>query len=259
MEVIIQESAQAASLLAASFFSRLIRRKADAVLGLATGRTPLLLYAELARLHREEGLDFSRVTAFNLDEYLSLGPGHPASYARFMKEKLFDHINISPGQTFIPNGLAENIPEECARYEKMIRDKGGIDLQVLGLGVNGHIGFNEPSSSLASRTRIKTLSRSTIRANADDFGGEDKVPRHVLTMGVGTVLDSRRCLVLAFGSSKAEAVAGMIEGPVTAGLPASALQLHPSVVVILDRPAAARLKATEYYEWVYSHKPEWQS
>ncbi|HAR35520.1 MAG TPA: glucosamine-6-phosphate deaminase, partial [Acidobacteria bacterium] len=195
---------------------------------------------------------------FNLDEYVGLSPDHPASFHRFMWDNLFSQINIKPENVHIPDGLASDIQAYCERYEKEIKEAGGIDIQVLGLGTNGHIGFNEPSSSLSSRTRIKTLTAQTRKNNANFFGGEDHVPYHAITMGIGTILEARTCLLLAFGQKKARAIALAVEGPVTAMVPASALQLHPRAIIILDREAASELKNLDYYQWVYEHKPEWQ-
>jgi len=247
VRVIIEADAQAASLRAARFVADLVRKKPDCVLGLATGSTPLLLYRELIRMHREEGLDFSRVTTFNVDEYVGLGPTHPQSYRYFMQQHLFDHINIVPERTHVPDGRALDFEAHCRQYEQRIRDAGGIDLQVLGLGSDGHIAFNEPGSSLGSRTRLKTLTSETIRDNARFFGGEDKVPRLAITMGVGTILESRRCLLLAFGAHKALAVRDTVEGPVTAQVTASALQLHREVIGIFDEAAARLLVRRDYY------------
>lgn len=258
MEIIIQPDEKAASVIAARITARLIKWKSESVLGLATGNTPVPLYKELIRMYREGELDFERVTTFNLDEYVGLPPSHPSSYNSFMWEILFDHINIPAHRIHIPDGLAPDIPAFCKQYEGAISAAGGIDLQVLGIGTDGHIGFNEPSSSLASRTRIKTLTKQTLEDNAPFFGGEENVPRHVITMGVGTILESRRCLLLAFGKKKAEAVAKMVEGPVTANVPASVLQMHPDTAVILDEAAASKLKRADYYRWVYDNKPEWQ-
>ncbi|MFO1487051.1 MAG: glucosamine-6-phosphate deaminase [Verrucomicrobiota bacterium] len=258
MEIIIQSSPDTASQLAARIIARLLREKPNAVLGLATGSTPLLLYRELIRLHRAGETDFRRVTTFNLDEYVGLGPEHPQSYHQFMAENFFQHVNVPRANIHIPDGLARDIPASCAEYEARIRSAGGIDLQVLGIGTDGHVGFNEPSSSLASRTRIKTLTSQTRRDNARFFGSEDKVPLHVVTMGVGTVLEARQCLLLAFGASKARAVADAVEGPISAMSPASMLQMHPSVKVCLDEPAASQLKRADYYRWAFEHKPQWQ-
>lgn len=260
MEIIIQPNAPAASALAAQRVAHLIRNKPNAVLGLATGSTPLALYAELIRLHREEGLDFQHVTTFNLDEYVGLSPVHPSSYHHFMWSNLFDHINIRRDHVFLPSGLVEGpqIPTACARYEEEIRRAGGLDLQVLGIGTDGHIGFNEPGSSLASRTRIKTLTARTRNDNAPFFATPDEVPFHVITMGIGTILESREICLLAFGAKKADAVAGAVEGPVTASLPASILQMHPVAKAFIDEPAAARLSRSTYYHWVWDNKPDWQ-
>ncbi|MCR4409797.1 MAG: glucosamine-6-phosphate deaminase [Candidatus Saccharicenans sp.] len=258
MEVIIQPDSQQASWLAARLVRKLILEKPRPVLGLATGNTPLQLYKYLVTMHREEGLDFSRVITFNLDEYVGLSPDHPASFHHFMWTNLFSQVNIRPENVHIPNGLAPDIPACCEKYEQEIKAAGGIDLQVLGLGTNGHIGFNEPSSSLSSRTRIKTLTDQTRKNNAVFFGGEENVPYHAITMGIGTILEARTCLLMAFGKKKARAIALAVEGPITASVPASALQLHPRAIILLDREAASELKNQDYYRWVFEHKPEWQ-
>ncbi|MCP5049448.1 MAG: glucosamine-6-phosphate deaminase [bacterium] len=258
MEIIIQPDSKAASVLGARIVAGLMRTKYDCVLGLATGSTPLQLYKELIRLHKGESLDFQRVTTFNLDEYVGLAPDHPASYNSYMWENLFNHINIPRHRVHIPDGLSPDIPAFCKQYEGAIKAAGGIDLQILGIGTDGHVGFNEPTSSLASRTRIKTLTEQTRKDNAPYFDGDANVPHHVITMGVGTIMESRRCMLLAFGEKKAGAVAKMAEGPVTAMVPASMLQMHPSAVVIIDEAAAAKLEKADYYRWVYNNKPDWQ-
>ena len=259
MEIIIQPTAEGASIVAARLIAQLVRRKPECVLGLATGSTPIGTYRELIRMHREEGLDFSKVTTFNLDEYVGLPQAHPQSYFAFMQEHLFRHINIDPKRVHIPNGLAAVVPGECAHYEDAIRRAGGIDLQLLGIGSDGHIGFNEPSSSLASRTRIKTLTERTRQDNARFFDGDhSQIPTHCITMGVGTIMDCRQVLLLAFGAKKAQAMAEAIEGPITAMNPASILQMHPVAKALLDEPAAGSLKKREYYEYVWAHKPTWQ-
>ncbi len=258
MEVIIKKTASDASLIAARLIARQIRLKPTSVLGLATGHTPLETYRHLIRMHKQDGLDFSRVTTFNLDEYVGLSPEHPSSYHSFMWENFFHHININRARVNIPNGLSPDIPEHCREYEDKIRACGGIDIQLLGIGSDGHIGFNEPSSSLSSRTRMKTLTQRTIQDNSSFFGSPDKVPLHVLTMGIGTIMDSRCCILLAFGTRKAESVAKMVEGPVTAMVPATALQWHPVTTVLIDEDASVKLTRKDYYQWVYDNKPDWQ-
>lgn len=258
MEVLIRDDAAAGCRLGARMIARLVREKPDAVLGLATGRTPLCLYQELIRLHREEGLDFSGVTTFNLDEYVGLPGTHVQSYRYFMRENFFRHINIDPARTHVPDGTAADLHAECRGYEDRIVAAGGIDLQLLGLGRNGHIGFNEPTGSLRSRTWIKILSEQTLRDNSAVFGDFATMPRHAITMGVGTILDARRVLLLAFGPAKVRAAVDMVEGPLAAVCPASALQLHPRAAVVLDEPAAAGLRYGDHYRWIERHKLEWQ-
>jgi glucosamine-6-phosphate deaminase len=254
MEIIIQPTPEAATAVAAKIVGQLLHKKPRTVLGLPTGSTPLLLYRELARMK----LNWRGVTTFNLDEYAGLSPEHPASYHSFMRENLFRHINIAEKNIHIPDGMAGDVPAFCEQYEKQIRKADGIDLQILGIGADGHIGFNEPSSSLASRTRMKTLTVRTRRDNAKAFGGLAQAPHHVITMGIGTIMEARHCLLLAFGKKKARAIAGAVEGPVTAMNPASALQLHPTVTVCLDEAAASSLKMKSYYRWVFENKPDWQ-
>ena len=259
MEIIIKENAIAGSHAAALVIARLVREKPNMVLGLATGSTPVILYKELIRMHKEEGLDFSQVTTFNLDEYIGLTPDHDQSYRYFMNDNLFDHININKENTHVPDGMAEDVVATCAAYEQAILDAGGIDLQVLGIGSDGHVGFNEPTSSFASRTRIKTLTKQTVADNARFFDGdESQVPHHCITMGIGTIMDARMNVVLAFGENKADVVAAMVEGPVAAMVPASILQHHLSAKVFIDESAAADLKLPDYYRWVYEGKPAWQ-
>ncbi len=258
MEIIIQPDAEAASLIVARHVARVVRDKPNAVLGLATGSTPLPMYRELIRLHREQGLNFSGVTTFNLDEYVGLPPEHPASYHAFMEEHFFSQVNVARDRIHIPDGMTSHVPAFCQKYEDEIRAAGGIDLQVLGIGGDGHIGFNEPSSSLASRTRIKTLTAQTRRDNARFFSSLEDVPLHVITMGGGTIMDARQVLLLAFGEKKARAIAAAVEGPLTAMNPASILQMHPVAKCLIDESAAARLSRIEYYRWVYDQKPDWQ-
>jgi glucosamine-6-phosphate deaminase len=254
MEVIILATPKAAAIAVGQIIQRLLDEKPRAVLGLATGDTARLLYRELVKRH----LDWSRVTTFNLDEYIGLPPYHPASYHRFMWENLFTHTNIKKKNVHIPDGLAKDLQSYCTRYETQIRQAGGIDLQVLGIGRNGHIGFNEPTSSLSSRTRVKTLAPQTRKDNARHFDGKDRIPRHVITMGIGTIMDARRCLLLACGKNKARILSGAVEGPITSMNPASILQLHPTARIVLDEAAASRLKRADYYRWVFQNKPTWQ-
>ena len=258
MEILIQADAEEGCVLGARIIARQVREKPDCVLGLATGRTPLRLYQELIRLHRAEGLDFSRVTTFNLDEYVGQPATHDQSYRYFMRENLFRHINIDPARTHVPDGTAPDLHAECRDYEARIAAAGGIDLQLLGLGRNGHIGFNEPTGSLRSRTWIKILSEQTLRDNSAVFGDFASMPRHAITMGIGTILDARRVLLLAFGPAKARAVADLVEGPLAAICPASALQLHPRATVMVDEASAAALKYLDHYRWIDRHKLDWQ-
>jgi glucosamine-6-phosphate deaminase len=255
MEVIISANYQDLSKAAARFVADVLNTKPDAVLGMATGSTPLGLYQELVRMHREENLDFSQVTTFNLDEYVGLPTTHPQSYHYFMHENFFKHVNIAPQSVHIPSGTTKNYRAFCDWYEQRIRDAGGIDLQILGIGSDGHIAFNEPTSSLASRTRLKTLAKSTIDDNARFFERREDVPIYAITMGVGTILETRQAILLASGKSKAEAVAGAVEGPVTSMNTASALQLHPRATCFLDNESAGALKMRDYYDWVQNKKP----
>ena len=259
MEIIILPTAAEASEVAARLIARQVREKPSSVLGLATGSTPCKLYQLLARMHREDGLDFSKATTFNLDEYVNLDPTHPASYHQFMEENFFSHVNLRRESVHIPDGMVADVPAHCSDYERAIRKAGGIDLQILGLGSDGHLGFNEPGSSLASRTRIKTLTERTRSDNARFFTGAQEVPHHVITMGLGTIMESRMCLLLAFGKGKAQAVAASVEGPVTASVPGSLLQFHPQVKVLLDAESASLLTRAEYYQGVYQNKPSWQT
>ncbi len=259
MEIIIKNDAESGSNAAARAIAKLVRENPNAVLGMATGSTPLNLYNELIRMHQEEGLDFSSVTTFNLDEYIGLSKDHEQSYHRFMWDNLFHHININPDNVHIPDGMATDIPAACSAYEKAIVQAGGIDIQVLGIGSDGHVGFNEPTSSFASRTRIKTLTRQTVADNARFFeGDESQVPRHCITMGIGTIMNARMNLMLAFGEGKSEAVAAMVEGPVSSIVPASILQHHPTAKIFIDEAAATKLRLADYYRWTYEGKPEWQ-
>lgn len=255
MEVIISRTYQELSKATAKLVADVINTKPNAVLGMATGSTPLGLYQELVRMHREEGLDFSQVTTFNLDEYVGLPTTHPQSYHYFMQENFFKNVNIPRQNIFIPSGTTSNYHAFCDWYEQSIRDAGGIDLQILGIGSDGHIAFNEPSSSLASRTRLKTLAKSTIDDNARFFERREDVPIYAITMGVGTILESRQAILLANGKGKARAIAAAVEGPISSMNTASALQLHPRAYCFLDEDAASELSMRDYYIWVQNQKP----
>ena len=255
MEIIIKDTYDQMSQAAAQEVANLLNMKPNAVLGMATGSTPLGLYKELVRLHREEGLDFSQVTTFNLDEYVGLPASHPQSYHYFMHEHFFQHINIPRQNVFIPSGNTKNYRAFCEWFEESIREAGGIDLQILGIGSDGHIAFNEPGSSLSSRTRLKTLARQTIDDNARFFATASEVPVYAITMGVGTILEARHLVMVANGTNKAWAIAAAVEGPVTSMVTASALQLHPSAVAYLDNDAASHLKMREYYDWIAKMRP----
>src|SRR3954447_23683669 len=237
MEVVVMRSYEAMSLAAAKLVADVLNAKPNAVLGMATGSTLLGVYQELVRMHREEGLDFAQVTTFNLDEYVGLQRQHPQSYYCFMHENFFRHVNVSPGNIYIPSGTTSNYRSFCEWYEGRIKECGGIDVQILGIGSDGHIAFNEPGSSLSSRTRLKTLAKQTIDDNARFFDRPEDVPIYAITMGVGTILEARQILMLANGAKKADAVAAAVEGPVTAMITASALQMHPNTKAFLDEGA----------------------
>jgi len=241
MEVVVKDNYEEMSKLGAQIIADVIRKKPRAVIGLATGSTPLGTYKELIRMHKEEGLDFSQVVTFNLDEYVGLPEDNEQSYHYFMWENLFKHINIVPANVHIPDGNAKDLEKACAEYEMEIDDHGGIDVQLLGIGANGHIAFNEPGSSLGSRTRIKTLDERTRRDNARFFSSIDEVPKYCVTMGIGTIFEARKLILLANGANKAEAIQATVEGPITASVPASAVQMHPDVIVIVEKEAASKL------------------
>jgi len=250
MEVIIKKNYDEMSKEAAKVVKKRILKKLNLVLGLATGSTPLGLYQELVRMHKEEDLSFKKVKTFNLDEYYGLDPDHPQSYRYFMNANLFSQIDIDLANTHVPDGLAKDIGKYCLEYEEEIEKCGGIDLQVLGIGSDGHIGFNEPGSSLGSRTRIKTLNEQTVADNSRFFKNIDEVPKYAITMGVGTIIDAKEIILLASGKNKSRVVAQAIEGPVTSQITASMLQVHPKVMVILDEDAASLLKKRDYYKFV---------
>jgi len=258
MEVIIQSSAAAATRLVARLIAKALRQNPSLVLGLATGRTMERVYALLADMHKQEGLDFARCRTFNLDEYVGLKPEDNHSYRFYMNHHLFSKVNIDRRNTHLPDGMADDLDAACARYEQVIRQAGGIDFQLLGIGHDGHIGFNEPLSALRSRTRAKTLTPQTMAANSPLFGDQARMPRRALTMGVGTILDSKRCVLLATGTTKADILARAVEGPITAMVSASALQLHPHCTIVADEEAAARLAGQDYYRFIFQNEPEWE-
>jgi len=250
MQIVILENSSAIADYAANIFTRQLKKQPDSTLGLATGSTPIPLYQRLIHAYQDKEISFAKVTTFNLDEYLGLAPEHLQSYRHFMKRHLFDHIDIAQSNIFVPSGNAQNAIEVCENYESTIRQRGGIDLQLLGIGRNGHIGFNEPSSGLMSRTRVKTLTEATIHDNARFFSDEEFQPHLSITMGIGTILDSRQVLLLATGGAKAKAIRAAVEGPVSASCPASALQMHPNAVVVVDAAAANELEHRAFYKHV---------
>src|SRR3989338_98993 len=244
MEVIVKNTYEEMSRLAAEMIAKAVRSKPNAVLGLATGSTPVGTYKELIKMNKQEGLDFSQVTTFNLDEYVGIPPTHDQSYRYFMNDNLFNHINIDKKKTNVPDGMAKDIPAFCKWYEEQILKAGGIDVQLLGIGGNGHIAFNEPGSSLGSRTRVKTLDEKTIKDNARFFKSIDEVPKYAITMGIGTIMEARSLILLANKENKADAISKTVEGPITAMVPATIVQLHPKATIITDKAAASRLKGT---------------
>ncbi|QOC21765.1 glucosamine-6-phosphate deaminase [Wenzhouxiangella sp. AB-CW3] len=250
MRVVILPNAEAVARFGADLVVEQLHTRPDSVLGLATGSTPVALYKRLVQACRTGRVSFSRARTFNLDEYLGLERCHPQSYHQYMRHHLFAHIDIPPEHTALPAGDTEDAFAACEDYERRIRASGGIDLQLLGIGRNGHIGFNEPTSSLGSRTRIKTLTQATIDDNARFYKDDECQPHMAITMGIGTILEARRILLLATGPAKAKAVSRMIEGPLGAFCPASALQLHPDTIVAIDQAAASNLVHGDFYQHV---------
>lgn len=255
-EVIIVADAAAAGVIVADEIARLVSATPDTVLGLATGSTPLPVYKALPG--RLAGLDVSRVRAFALDEYVGLDPAHPQSYRSVITREVVEPLGLDPARVVVPDGSLEGIEHAGEDYERALAAAGGVDLQLLGIGTDGHIGFNEPGSSFASLTRVKTLTQQTREDNARFFDSIDDVPRHCLTQGLGTILRARHLVLLAFGQGKAAAVAGAVEGPVTASLPGSAIQLHPHATVLVDEAAASDLRLADYYRYTFANKPDWQ-
>jgi glucosamine-6-phosphate deaminase len=249
MEIVILPTPEEVVQFGSEIVIKQVHRKPDSVLGLATGATMEGVYSRLRHL------DLSQVTTFNLDEYVALSHDDPCSYAAYMKRHLFEYTPVK--KAHLLDGTAEDVPAHCANYEAAIRESGGIDLQLLGIGTDGHIAFNEPGSSLVSRTRLKILTKATRKANAKHFALRDKVPPYVLTMGVGTIMEARHCLLLTYGPHKAKAVAGAVEGGISAFCPASALQMHPKCTFVMDEEAASELQLKDYYKSVFELKPEW--
>ena len=254
----ILPSAAEVGQLAARTIADLIRRTPEAVIGLATGSSPLAIYAALAAGVRDGSLDTGRIRGFALDEYVGIPADHPQSYAAVIRHEVTEPLGLDPARVHVPDGRAADLEAACSAYEAAITDAGGVDLQILGLGANGHIGFNEPTSSLRSRTRIKTLAGRTREDNARFFGSADEVPTHCLTQGLGTIMDARQVVLVAQGERKAAAVAAAVEGPVTSMCPGSVLQFHPHATVIVDAAAASRLTLIDYYRHTYANKPAWQ-
>lgn len=250
MEIIILPGYQEVNREVTRRILSLIQKNPSAVLGMATGRTMLGIYRELISAYQKRKIDFSRVTTFNLDEYIGFDHDDPTTFHSYMRRNLFDHLNISPANTHIPPSCPEDLHSACQEYERRLRESGGIDLQLLGIGREGHIGFNEPSSSLQARTRVKTLTEITLRDNFDHSKG----PRFAITMGIGTIMEAHEIILVALGGEKADAVACTVEGPVSAMCPASVLQLHPRVKIIIDEEAAGDLEKQDYYKWVWKHK-----
>ncbi|MEV7087132.1 glucosamine-6-phosphate deaminase [Streptomyces sp. NPDC093085] len=259
MEVVIVQDAAEGGALIADSIAALLRRKPDALLGVATGSTPLPVYQALADRVRSGAVDVSAARIAQLDEYVGLPAGHPESYRSVVLREVVEPLGLDPSAFLGPDGTATDIQAACEAYDRALAEAGGVDLQLLGIGTDGHIGFNEPCSSLASRTRIKTLTRQTREDNARFFATPDEVPHHVITQGIGTILEARHLILLATGEGKADAVAQAVEGPVAALVPASALQLHPHATVVADEAAASRLKLADYFRATYASKPDWQS
>lgn len=238
MKLIVVNNYEELSKVAAKEFSKVIKEKENAVLGLATGGSPVGMYKELIRMYEQKELNFSKITTVNLDEYIGLNPEHNQSYRYFMNNNLFNHINIDKSNTFVPNGLAEDLEAQCKEYDQKIAELGGIDIQLLGVGNNGHIAFNEPNNELSSGTHIISLTDNTIEANARFFDNIDDVPRKAITMGVGGIMKAKKIILIASGESKAEAIKGIFSGKITTANPATMLQMHRDVTVIVDEAAA---------------------
>jgi len=258
VEVVIKQNADEVGVLAADLIQRVVESKPRAVIGLATGSSPLAIYASLAQRVADGSLDFTGVRGFALDEYVGIPEAHPQSYASVITHEVVDPLRMDPALVRVPDGRAVDVEVACRDYDQAIVDAGGIDIQILGIGANGHIGFNEPTSSFRSRTRIKTLARKTRADNARFFDSADEVPTHCVTQGLGTIMDARRLVLVAQGEGKADAIAAAVEGPVTSMCPASILQFHEHATVIVDEAAASKLRLADYYTYTYENKPGWQ-
>jgi len=259
MEVIICPNAERVGQIGAAKVARIASAIGPGVvLGVATGSSPLAAYAALADMARSGELDLSEASAFALDEYIGLPLGHPESYREVIRRTVTEPLGLDPSRVHCPNGFADDLQAAGPAYEDLIRAAGGVDVQILGVGSNGHVGFNEPTSSLSSRTRVKTLADRTRRDNQRFFASLDEVPHHCLTQGLGTIMDAHNVVLMASGAAKAKAIAAIVEGPITAVWPGSVLQLHQHATVVLDEDAAACLAMTDYYKTTYAHLPDWQ-
>ncbi|ROS52504.1 glucosamine-6-phosphate deaminase [Frigoribacterium sp. PhB24] len=258
MEIIILPTPAEVGRVAAAKIASVVQKKPAAVIGLATGSSPQVVYADLQRRVEAGEISFAEARGFALDEYVGIPLEHPESYASVIARDVIGPLGFDPSRVRVPDGRAGDLEAAAREYDAAIRDAGGVDVQILGIGANGHIGFNEPTSSFASRTRVKTLAPSTREANARFFESLDQVPAHCMTQGLGTILDAHELVLVAHGAAKAAAVAAAIEGPLSSFVPGSALQLHESATVVLDEEAAAGLQLANYYRHTYDHKPEWQ-
>ena len=258
MEIVITADGATAAAIVAGIVERVLAERPAPVIGLATGSSPLATYSRLIDRYRAGAISFARASAVVLDEYVGLEPDHPQSYRSVVRRELVDHVDLPPNRLFTPDVHTADLAAACAHYDGLLSELGGVDVQLLGIGGDGHVGFNEPSSSLASRTRVKTLTGQTRADNARFFADPDDVPRHVVTQGLGTILDARHLVLVACGAHKAAPVAAAVEGPVSAMCPASVLQLHPHATVVVDEPAASALRLADYYRETWEHKPPWQ-
>lgn len=258
MEIVILPTPEEVGRVAAARIASIVRRKPTAVIGLATGSSPQGLYAALKRRVDADEISFTRARGFALDEYVGIPSEHPESYASVIARDVIVPLGFDPASVRVPDGRADDLEIAAKEYDAAIRAAGGVDVQILGIGANGHIGFNEPTSSFASRTRIKTLSPRTREDNARFFDASEQVPTHCMTQGVGTILDARELVLVAQGQQKADAIAALVEGPLSSFVPGSALQLHEHATVVVDKAAASKLKLADYYTYTYANKPAWQ-